>query len=277
MLALTAIYKLSDTRYGDMMKNIFFGNKKNETASLIAGTDLTSDPVPGHIAIIMDGNGRWAKTKGKPRTYGHYAGAANLKNILTLADQLGVKVLSTFAFSTENWKRPDTEVAFLMNLFDRYLTEEIADLMKNNVRVRFMGSPEQLPEALSKKMLAVTEQTADNSGIVLNLAVNYGGQDEIIRAVQKLALKIKDGSLSPQEINAECVEAHLDTSGLPRPDLLIRTGGDYRISNFMLWQIAYAEIWYTNTYWPDFNEEEFLQAINDYQKRDRRFGGLNDK
>ena len=233
--------------------------------------------MPKHIAIIMDGNGRWAKEQGKPRTYGHYAGAERLKEIVRIADNIGVKALSAYAFSTENWKRPAAEVNFIMKLLDRYLTNEIETFQKNNVCVRFMGSREGLPKNVQEKMDNAIQQTKHNTGIILNLAINYGGQAEILQAVKKIAAEVKDGLLSIDEINLTSFENYLYTKDLPPLDLLIRTGGDSRVSNFMLWQIAYAEIWNTEIYWPDFSSEYFLQAVRDFQKRDRRFGGLNTK
>ena len=238
---------------------------------------IDKNNMPKHIAIIMDGNGRWAKEQGKPRTYGHYAGAERLKEIVRIADNIGVKALSAYAFSTENWKRPAAEVNFIMKLLDRYLTNEIETFQKNNVCVRFMGSREGLPKNVQEKMDNAIQQTKHNTGIILNLAINYGGQAEILQAVKKIAAEVKDGLLSIDEINLTSFENYLYTKDLPPLDLLIRTGGDSRVSNFMLWQIAYAEIWNTEIYWPDFSSEYFLQAVRDFQKRDRRFGGLNTK
>ena len=238
---------------------------------------LNRSNIPHHVAIIMDGNGRWAKEQGKPRTYGHYAGAERLKEIVRIADNIGVKALSAYAFSTENWKRPAAEVNFIMKLLDRYLTNEIETFQKNNVCVRFMGSREGLPKNVQEKMDNAIQQTKHNTGIILNLAINYGGQAEILQAVKKIAAEVKDGLLSIDEINLTSFENYLYTKDLPPLDLLIRTGGDSRVSNFMLWQIAYAEIWNTEIYWPDFSSEYFLQAVRDFQKRDRRFGGLNTK
>ena len=233
--------------------------------------------IPKHIAIIMDGNGRWAKEKGKLRVEGHKKGAENIEKIIDYSIKLGVKYLTVYAFSTENWKRPASEVNFIMKLLDRYLTNEIETFQKNNVCVRFMGSRDGLPKNVQEKMDNAVQKTKDNTGIILNLAINYGGQAEILEAVKKVASEVKDGLLSIDEINIKCFENYLYTKDLPPLDLLIRTGGDSRVSNFMLWQIAYAEIWNTEIYWPDFSSEFFLQAVKDFQKRDRRFGGLNTK
>ena len=231
--------------------NSLFKIKKNTNPDVnidIDGINLAN--VPQHIAIIMDGNGRWAKAQGKVRTFGHQAGAETLKTIVKIADKIGVKVISAYAFSTENWKRPVTEVSFIMELLSRYLTSEIEEFNRNNVQVCFMGSREGLPEVVN------------------------GGQAEILQAIQRIAADTEKGLLKVEDIQAETFENYLYTAGLPAPDLLIRPGGDNRISNFMLWQIAYAEIWTTDAYWPAFTPEMFLQAIKEYQGRERRFGGL---
>ncbi len=260
-----------------MLRNLFRASDKikDDPPAEIKAVDLHN--IPQHIAIIMDGNGRWAKAQGKPRTYGHNAGAKTLRTMVKFADRLGVKVLSAYAFSTENWKRPITEVNFIMELLSRYLTEEIEEFNANNVQVRFMGSREGLPEVVLKKMDYALEATKNNTGIILNLAINYGGQAEILHAVQVLTRRVQDGQLRPEDIDKKTVEEALYTKELPPPDLLIRPGGDFRVSNFMLWQIAYAEIWTTETYWPAFTQEMLLAAIASYQKRDRRYGGLNTK
>ncbi len=261
-----------------MLKKIFeTTNSEQRVPKKLIDSFIDPRIIPQHVAVIMDGNGRWAKEQGKPRTYGHYAGAERLKEIVRIADNIGVKALSAYAFSTENWKRPAAEVNFIMKLLDRYLTNEIETFQKNNVCVRFMGSREGLPKNVQEKMDNAIQQTKHNTGIILNLAINYGGQAEILQAVKKIAAEVKDGLLSIDEINLTSFENYLYTKDLPPLDLLIRTGGDSRVSNFMLWQIAYAEIWNTEIYWPDFSSEYFLQAVRDFQKRDRRFGGLNTK
>lgn len=257
-----------------MFKNLFKGNKKTKVEVSVDINGINLAAVPKHIAIIMDGNGRWAKEQGKVRTFGHQEGAEALKRIVKVADKIGVEVISAYAFSTENWKRPVTEVSFIMELLSRYLTNEIEEFNQNNVRVRFMGAREGLPTIVQEKMDIAMEATKNNTGITLNLAINYGGQAEILHAVQGIARNIESGSLKVEDIKAEVFENYLYTHGLPAPDLLIRPGGDARISNFMLWQIAYAEIWTTNVYWPAFTPEIFLQAIREYQGRERRFGGL---
>ena len=261
-----------------MLKKIFESkNSEQQIPKQLIESFIDPRIIPQHVAVIMDGNGRWAKEQGKPRTYGHYAGAERLKEIVRIADNIGVKALSAYAFSTENWKRPAAEVSFIMKLLDRYLTNEIETFQKNNVCVRFMGSRDGLPKNVQEKMDNAVQKTKDNTGIILNLAINYGGQAEILEAVKKVASEVKDGLLSIDEINIKFFESYLYTKDLPPLDLLIRTGGDFRVSNFMLWQIAYAEIWNTEIYWPDFSSEFFLQAVKDFQKRDRRFGGLNTK
>lgn len=260
-----------------MFKGLFQTRKNTtpDTALDLSGIDMNN--IPQHIAIIMDGNGRWAKAQGKIRTYGHQAGAETLKRIVRAADKIGIKVISAYAFSTENWKRPVTEVNFIMELLSRYLTNEIDEFKENNVQVRFIGSRDGLPEVVKQKMIHAVEETKNNTGIILNLAINYGGQAEILHAVKRIAEEAAQGRLAVDDITNEVFEQHLYTSGLPAPDLLIRPGGDLRISNFLLWQIAYAEIWTTDVFWPDFSEEHLLQAIMAFQGRERRFGGLINK
>jgi len=240
-----------------------------------SGLDMSN--IPEHIAIIMDGNGRWAKEQGKVRTFGHKAGAETLKKIVKAADALGIKAITAYAFSTENWKRPVTEVHFIMELLSRYLTSEIQEFKENNVQVRFMGSREGLPAIVNEKMDHAIEETKNDTGIILNLAINYGGQAEILHAVRSIARQVADGTLKIEDIDVPVFENNLYSKGLPPPDLMIRTGGDLRVSNFLLWQIAYAEIWTTSVYWPDFTPDMLIEAIKIYQKRERRFGGLVQK
>ena len=240
-----------------------------------SGLDMSN--IPEHIAIIMDGNGRWAKEQGKVRTFGHKAGAETLKKIVKAADALGINAITAYAFSTENWKRPVTEVHFIMELLSRYLTSEIQEFKENNVQVRFMGSREGLPAIVNEKMDHAIEETKNDTGIILNLAINYGGQAEILHAVRSIARQVADGTLKIEDIDVPVFENNLYSKGLPSPDLMIRTGGDLRVSNFLLWQIAYAEIWTTSVYWPDFTPDMLIEAIKIYQKRERRFGGLVQK
>lgn len=260
-----------------MFKGLFQTKSKAKNPVVMDTTGLDMNNIPQHIAIIMDGNGRWAKSQGKVRTFGHQAGAETLKTIVRAADKLGVKVISAYAFSTENWKRPVTEVSFIMELLSRYLTNEIDEFNENNVQVRFIGSRDGLPKVVQQKMDHAIEATKNNTGIILNLAINYGGQAEILHAVRSIASEAVSGRLSVEDIDNKVVEDHLYTRGLPAPDLLIRPGGDLRISNFLLWQIAYAEIWTTKTFWPDFTPDHLVEAILAYQGRERRFGGLVEK
>ena len=223
--------------------------------------------VPNHIAIIMDGNGRWAKEKGMPRTYGHKAGADTLRKILTSCGELGIKYLTVYAFSTENWKRAKEEVDTLMFLFKTYLKNEKKLLMKNNVKFLVSGRKEGVSKDLLAEISKLEEATKGNTGITLNIAFNYGGRAELVDAIKEI---VKNNE---KEITEETVEKYLYNQ-LPDPELLIRTSGELRISNFLLWQIAYSEIYVTDTYWPDFNKDELIKAIESYQKRDRRFGGV---
>lgn len=223
--------------------------------------------VPNHIAIIMDGNGRWAKEKGMPRTYGHKAGADTLRKILTSCGELGIKYLTVYAFSTENWKRAKEEVDTLMFLFKTYLKNEKKLLMKNNVKFLVSGRKKGVSKDLLAEISKLEEATKGNTGITLNIAFNYGGRAELVDAIKEI---VKNNE---KEITEETVEKYLYNQ-LPDPELLIRTSGEMRISNFLLWQIAYSEIYVTDTYWPDFNKDELIKAIESYQKRDRRFGGV---
>jgi len=261
-----------------MFNSLFLKPVRSMPAKVTMNVDgLDMDNIPRHIAIIMDGNGRWAKARGKIRTQGHKVGAETLKTIVRAADTLGIKAITAYAFSTENWKRPVTEVHFIMELLSRYLSSEIEEFKENNVQVRFMGSRQGLPEVVKTKMDHAIEETKNDTGIILNLAINYGGQAEILHAVRSIAQQVADGSLKIEDIDASVFENNLYSQGLPSPDLLIRTGGDLRVSNFLLWQIAYSEIWTTQVFWPDFTPDMLVEAIKVYQKRERRFGGLVQK
>ena len=259
-----------------MLKNLF-GKTQKETPKGLDELALQLDPerIPQHVAIIMDGNGRWARKRGQVRTFGHAQGAKTLRSIVKFADSLGIKALSVYAFSTENWKRPITEVRFIMDLLCKYLTIELDEFNRYNVRIRFMGERKGLPDVVLEKMDHALEVTKHNTGIYLNIAINYGGQRELVTAAREIAALVQAGQLAPDDITEKTLEDHLYSRGLPAPDLLIRTGGDLRVSNFMLWQIAYSEIWTTPVYWPDFSEELLVEALLAYQKRDRRFGGLH--
>ncbi len=231
--------------------------------------------MPRHVAIIMDGNGRWASLQGLLRSAGHTAGVKTLKKILTTAVNLKLEALTVYAFSTENWKRPLTEVEFLMHLFSEYLENEKMEMHQNNVRLKFFGRTEDFSPLIQSQIKSATELMKNNTGVKFNIAADYGGQDEIVRAAQKLARKVAAGEISAEQISASVFEDELDTVGQPPVDLLIRTGGDLRISNFLLWQAAYAELYFTKTNFPEFTPEEFVDALINFGKRDRRFGGVN--
>ena len=233
---------------------------------------IQSLKVPAHIAIIMDGNGRWAKKRGMPRTFGHSQGAKVVEQILEDADHIGVKYLTVYAFSTENWSRPQTEVKALMNLLRRYMKTSLAKCAKNNVRVRVIGDKSMLDQDLQDSIADLERDTAANTGIGFQIAINYGGRDEIVRAVRRAAEK---GLLNdPGRIDESLLNDCLDTAGIPDPDLLIRTCGEQRISNFLLWQLAYSEMYFTDKSWPEFDREELLKAIDAFNHRERRYGGL---
>ena len=235
------------------------------------------DPLrlPAHVAVIMDGNGRWAEARGLPRVMGHRAGVEALKSTLRLCNDWGIDALTAYAFSTENWARPGDEVNFLMTLFERVLQRELQTLEDEQVRIQFLGDLEQLPQKLQDLIADAMQRTASNSGIHFNVCTNYGGRRELVRAAQRLATRAAAGELDPQSIDENSVAAELFTSGEQDPDLLIRTSGEHRISNFLLWQLAYAEIHVTEVFWPDFNADALKRALLDYQSRQRRFGGLN--
>ena len=222
----------------------------------------------------MDGNGRWAESRGLPRVMGHRAGVEALKSTLRLCSDWGIKALTAYAFSTENWSRPGDEVNFLMTLFERVLQKELRSLEEEQVRIRFLGDLDGLPERLQNLIADATERTAGNGGIHFNVCTNYGGRRELVRAAQRLAQRAAAGELAPLEIDENSVAAELFTAGEQDPDLLIRTSGEHRISNFLLWQLAYAEIHVTEVFWPDFGPEALTSALLDYQSRQRRFGGL---
>jgi len=249
----------------------WFGKKHVRTE---IDNQLDLDKMPKHIAIIMDGNGRWAKSKGLPRAFGHRAGVESLRDIVTTAVNMKLGVLTAYAFSTENWKRPTDEVRLLMRLFSEYLDSEINELHKKNVQIRFIGKVDELDIELQHKVEKAQIHTGKNTGLVFNLAVNYGGRAEIVRSVQMIGEKIAKGEMLPEDITEKSIHNNLYTADLPDPDLLIRPSGDFRISNFLLWQLAYTEYWFTDIYWPDFKPEHLIEAIVSYQKRERRFGGL---
>lgn len=234
--------------------------------------DLDRNRLPKHIAVIMDGNGRWAKRRGLPRTLGHRRGADTLKELVRCCNDWGIEALTAYAFSTENWGRPLEEVDFLMALFERILMRELREMMEEQVRIRFVGNLKALPSSLQAEIEHAMEITRKNRGILFTVATNYGGRQEIIRACREIAAQVQQGIVQPDEIDEALFEEHLYTAGICHPDLLIRTSGEMRISNFLLWQMAYAEIYVTDTLWPDFDHSEFHQALCSYQKRERRFG-----
>lgn len=237
--------------------------------------DLDKKRLPNHVAVIMDGNGRWARNRGLPRSVGHQRGVDALKELLRCCYDWGVYALTVYAFSTENWGRPITEVEFLMTLFERVLRRELAELIENNVRIRCIGDLTALPDSLRTEITYAVEETKHNKGLEFSVATNYGGRQEIVQACQAIASKVQQGKVKIEDINEELLENHLYTEGLKNPDLLIRSSGEMRISNFLLWQIAYAEIYVTDVFWPDFNRQEFHKALLSFQQRDRRFGKLN--
>lgn len=226
--------------------------------------------VPTHVGIIMDGNGRWAKARGLPRTAGHRQGAENLRHILEGAVEFGVKILTIYAFSTENWKRPKPEVRGLMSLFDYYFDRELDELNKHGVQLRHAGQMEGTSNRLRKKILRAVERTKHNNKLILNVAFNYGGRNEIVNAVREI---MRNG-IDPEVIDEDMISQHLYTRGLPDPDLIIRTSGEFRTSNFLIWQGAYAEYYVTPTYWPDFGKAELYEALLTFSKRQRRYGGV---
>lgn len=231
-------------------------------------------PVPKHVAIIMDGNGRWALKRGLPRTEGHRRGVESTKECVRAAAELGIECLTLFSFSSENWKRPIDEVDYLMTLLRRFIRRDLAEMHENNVRLRVIGAQNGIEPDLMVLIREAVALTVANTGLQLTVAFNYGGRDEIVRVARKIAEKVSDGSLRPCDVTLDTVASLFDTAGLPDPDLLIRTSGEQRISNFLLWQCAYTEFLFVDEYWPDFSKDTLLQAINHYRSRERRFGGL---
>lgn len=240
----------------------------------ISLSDINLETIPSHVSIIMDGNGRWATARGLDRTEGHKAGVLSLREAVTTSVRLGLDVLSVYAFSTENWKRPQREVDLLMRLFAETLLKELPLFHQENVKLRFFGDLEALPEKTRKTFQRGLDETAQNTGMTFALAVNYGSRAELTRAAVLLANQIAEGSVSADSVTPADFEKNLYTTGLPDPDLLIRTSGELRLSNYLLWQLAYSELYVTQTYWPDFSKWDFLRAIKDYQARERRFGGV---
>lgn len=233
--------------------------------------------LPRHIAIIMDGNGRWAKERGKDRSYGHRQGVESVRTITRAAGNLGIEYLTLYTFSTENWSRPQEEVDALMALMVMAIERETPDLMKNNVRLTAIGDLDRMPAEVRERLDRCMQQTASNTGLTLVLALSYSSRWELVRAAREMAARVADGRLQPEQIDEQLLSSFLTTRAIPDPDLLIRTGGECRISNFLLWQAAYAELYFTSQYWPDFDEESLYKAICDYQSRERRFGKISEQ
>ena len=232
--------------------------------------------VPQHIAIILDGNGRWAKKKGMPRSYGHTQGSKNVERICEDAYKMGVKYLTVYAFSTENWKRPKDEVDTLMNLLRNYMKTCLKTAEKNRMRVRVIGDKTALAEDIQKRIAELEEATKDNDGLCFQIALNYGSRDEMLRAMKKMAADCVDGKVELEQVDESLFETYLDTHDIPDPDLMIRTSGEQRLSNYLLWQLAYSEFYFTDVLWPDFTKEDLAKAIEYYNCRDRRFGGVKE-
>ncbi|MFC7061178.1 isoprenyl transferase [Halobacillus seohaensis] len=249
-----------------------FTKSKKQTLNRTLGLDY--DHIPKHVAIIMDGNGRWAKNKGMPRIAGHKEGMSVVKRIVRHASDLGLHVLTLYAFSTENWKRPKNEVDFLMKLPVDFLGTYLPELIERNVQVQTIGDVSLLPPHTRKAINEAIEKTSKNNGLILNFALNYGSRFEMVHAVKEIAEKVEKGDISSDEVNEDLFSSHLYTSDLLEPDLLIRTSGEQRLSNFLLWQLAYSEFWFTEVFWPDFDESHFEKALCDYQNRKRRYGGI---
>lgn len=240
-------------------------------------SDINKSNIPTHVAIIMDGNGRWAKKQGKARVFGHQAGAETVRRILEISGEIGIKYLTLYAFSTENWNRPKEEVDALMALLIKAIDGELENLIKNQVRLMAIGNLKSLPEECQKELQNAIEKTANNKGITLILALSYSGRWEITSAIQQITEVIQSGKLNPKDISEETICTFLSTKNIPDPDIVIRTGGEQRISNFLLWQIAYAEFFFPQKFWPEFQKEDFLQIIADYQSRERRFGKTSEQ
>lgn len=241
----------------------------------LAEIGLNRAMIPGHVAIIMDGNGRWAQQHGWPRIEGHRRGVSSVRSIVEEASRLGIGQLTLYCFSSENWKRPPKELSLLMHLLKQYLVEERREIQKQGLQFRVIGNTAGLDPLIQKEMQKTIEASRGNDGMTLCLAINYGARLEITEAVQRIARSVQGGQLSPEEISENTIADHLMTAGMPDPDLLIRTAGEYRISNFLLWQISYSEIWVSEKQWPEFREDDLRDAVRDFARRDRRYGGLN--
>lgn len=237
-------------------------------------SDLHALKIPHHVAIVMDGNGRWAKARGKGRIYGHSRGVESIRSILDFAKEIGISYLTLWAFSVDNWKRPRAEVRFLMKLLEKYIDDERENLIKDKVRLRILGNLDDLPMKVRKKLISIMEETKNFERLNLNIALSYGGREELIRAFKNISDKILGGTLSRDEINDQVIESHLFTAEIPDPDLIIRTSGELRLSNFFIWQSAYSELYFSSVLWPDFSPEHFWEALLQYSQRERRFGDI---
>lgn len=244
----------------------FFGRRNR--------TEVDLENLPVHIGIIMDGNGRWAKRRGLPRTAGHAAGAKTFEKIVEYAGNMGIKIVTVYAFSTENWRRPKEEIDMLMSLLEDYLDNGLTRLAGRDVKIHFIGDESAFSEDFQRKLRHMEKATENNGGLLLNVALNYGGRREITLAVRKIAKLCAEGKLNAEDIDEKTIENYLDTSGQHDPDLIIRPSGEYRLSNFLMWQSAYSELWFDNVLWPDFSENDLRRAVHDYQRRSRRFGGV---
>lgn len=244
---------------------LFF--KKNKQTTVL-------ERVPVHVAFIMDGNGRWAKKRGMPRLYGHNAGTETLKKVVKESKRLGVKYITFYAFSTENWKRPEEEVSGLMQILVKFIQSEIDEINANNVKITILGDIEMLPKASKDAVTYAIEETVHNDGLYFNIALNYGGRGEIVNAVKQISKKVKEGELELASIDEACISEHLYTKNMPDPDVMIRTSGEKRLSNFLLWQLAYSEFVFLDLFWPDFTEEVYRNALKEYDQRHRRFGAI---
>jgi undecaprenyl diphosphate synthase len=259
----------------ELIDKVFSFKDSKQPGAIQLRKQLIRDRLPSHVAVIMDGNGRWAQARGLPRVFGHRAGMEALQEVVRLCVDLGIKVLTVYAFSTENWKRPQEEINILMNLLYEYVQKELKELDRQNVCIRVIGHIQELPFRARHELDRSRAATANNDGLILNIALNYGGRMEIVDAARSLAAKVRAGALEPEAIDEALFGQQLYTAGIPDPDLLIRPAGDFRISNFLLWQIAYTEFWSTTAYWPDFkNHIHFLSALVAFQTRERRYGGL---
>jgi len=244
----------------------------------MSGTSIIDlNNLPLHVAIIMDGNGRWAKKRRQPRLFGHKAGAESVRDIVETCREIGIEYLTLYAFSSENWRRPPQEVTGLMSILKNYLDSELQQMQINQIRLMSIGDRQRLPDTVRATLEQAIEATSGNSKLTLNLALSYGGRDELVRAVKKICTLCTEGELLPDQVTDSIIAENLDTGLMPDPDLLIRTGGESRLSNFLLWQVSYAEIYFTETMWPDFRKEVFIQALSEYQSRERRFGRTGDQ